>query len=134
MPQVSINFWAVVVAAAANMALGAVWYLPGVFGKTWMKETGKKMADGQSSTPLWMLTTLAALFTAYVLAHFIQYTAAVTVVEGAVTGLWIGLGFVATAFGATALFGGWSLRLYLIQAGYQVAALVLMGAILARAL
>lgn len=134
MPQVSVNFLAVLIAAAANMALGAVWYSATVFGKAWTKETGSKMAEGNSAGQAYMLTTVASLFTAYVLAHFVQYTASVGPVEGGITGLWIGLGFVATAFGATALFGGWSLRLYLIQAGYQVAGLVVMGAILGSTL
>jgi hypothetical protein len=129
-PQVSINFLAVLIAAAANMALGAIWYSMRAFGKAWIKESGAKM-DGNNAGPAYMLTTVASLFAAYVLAHFTQYTAAVTPLEGAVTGLWLGLGFVATSFGATALFSGWSLRLYLIQAGYQVAGLVLMGAIVA---
>jgi len=50
--------------------------------------------------------------------------------EGLQTGLWIGLFWVATAYGVTYLFEQRSLRLWLINAGYYVALYALMGSII----
>ncbi|MBL7728827.1 MAG: DUF1761 family protein, partial [Dinghuibacter sp.] len=38
MEQVYINHWAVWVCAAANLALGALWYSPVMFFNAWKKE------------------------------------------------------------------------------------------------
>ena len=35
-----MNFYAVLVAALAPLAVGSLWYSPILFGKVWMKETG----------------------------------------------------------------------------------------------
>jgi len=45
-------------------------------------------------------------------------------------GLYTGVGFVATSLFSDYLFCGWSMKLFLIQAGYRVSALALMGAVL----
>jgi uncharacterized membrane protein YagU involved in acid resistance len=49
---------------------------------------------------------------------------------GAAVGLVIGLAFVATAFGINYLFAQKSLRLYLIDAGYMVALMTIIGTII----
>jgi hypothetical protein len=41
----SINIWAVLVAAIAFWALGALWYSPLLFSKRWQKEVGLKDED-----------------------------------------------------------------------------------------
>lgn len=40
MPILSINNWAVLVAALASMVIGYVWYAKPVFGTRWMMYTG----------------------------------------------------------------------------------------------
>lgn len=35
-----MNFYAILVAALANMVIGSIWYNPKVLGKVWMKVTG----------------------------------------------------------------------------------------------
>ena len=37
MPQIDINFLAVLVATIVSMVLGALWYSPILFGKLWAK-------------------------------------------------------------------------------------------------
>lgn len=46
----TLNYPAVIVAAIAYFAIGAVWYTP-LFGKAWQKETGVKM-DGKGKFPV----------------------------------------------------------------------------------
>src|SRR6266498_2968533 len=38
-PDIHPNYWAILVAVAATMVLGFLWYGP-IFGKAWMKEMG----------------------------------------------------------------------------------------------
>jgi hypothetical protein len=50
--------------------------------------------------------------------------------SGASTGLIVGIGFLATAYGITYLFEQRPLRLFMINAGYSIVLLVIMGAII----
>lgn len=130
MPPADINYLAVVAAAAINMGLGALWYSQLLFAKQWSKLTGRSAGGGGGSAN-YVMTFLAALIMSYVLAFFIDYAAADTLIEGAVTGLWIGVGFVLTASLGDYLFAGRHPALYWINNGYQVFGLTLMGALLA---
>lgn len=134
--NVLVNYWAVLAAAAACMVLGSLWYGP-LFGKAWMKSMGwdpnapmtpEKRKAGNKAM-MWMVPV--SLLTAYVLAHFVDYTAAVTWAEGAQTGFWIWLGFQLTLLIQSALFEGKKRKTLVINASYQLVALMTMGAILA---
>jgi hypothetical protein len=65
------------------------------------------------------------------LAHFVDYTASVTWLEGAQTGFWVWLGFQVTLIVQYVAFEGKSKNSALINAAYQLVGLMLMGAILA---
>lgn len=132
MLQVTINIWPVIVAAAVNMGIGALWYSSILFGKSWQKlarvdskemkrETGKKYG----------LMVVGSLVMAYVLAHFVQYAGAVTAIDGAKTGFWLWFGIAAPIMGANYIFENRRKKLFLINAGYPLIALLIMGAILA---
>ncbi len=140
MPEV--NYWAVLVAAIANMVLGFLWYGP-VFGKTWMRlmgwgpdrmaqmgEAGKKAAHRG-----YMFATIASLVTAYILSHMISYSENFNNVEGLSvglqTGFWLWLGFVAPVTLGSVLWEGKSWKLWCFNNGYNLAQLLLMGSILA---
>ena len=126
-----MNWLAIIVAAAVNVALGWVWFGP-LFGKRRTQLTGTPdlQFGGQSTAALIFLTSLAALVTASVLAFFLTLSTAYTIVEGVLYGLYAGIGFVGTAMLGDALFTGRRLGLYAIVAGYPALALVIMGAIL----
>lgn len=134
--DVSVNLWAVLAVAALHMILGSFWYGP-LFGKAWMKSMGwdpnktideKMRKEGQKAM---MLMVPTALLTAYILAHFVDYTASVTWLEGAQTGFWVWLGFQVTLIVQYVAFEGKSKNSALINAAYQLVGLMLMGAILA---
>src|SRR5690242_9895106 len=130
---VNVNFVAVLVAAIVQMAVGFVWYAKPVLGRQWMGYVGKTdeqiAAGAKPMLFVWMF--VASLLTAYVLAHFVAYTDSTTIGEGMQTGFWAWLGFTATAFASTALFEGRPRGLYLINVGFHLVSLVLMGAVLA---
>jgi hypothetical protein len=132
MPTADINYVAVLVAALLFMAVGFVWYALPVFGKSWMRETGlkeKDLKDGPGTG--YALAMFAGLVQAYVLAHFVDYVGADTWSQGAATGIWVGVGFVAMAIAANYVFAKRSAQLWLIDSGYFVVSLALSGALLA---
>src|SRR6266540_78443 len=85
MPQVTINYLAVLIAGVVNMAIGMFWYSPVMFAKTWMASLGKTPEDFKqaSAGPIYVLNTVASLVTAYVLAMVIKIAGEGTAVGGA---------------------------------------------------
>ena len=133
MPTVDVNFWAVLLAAVANMLIGSVWYSKAMFANKWMALIGKtedELRSGSTSTA-YIGMTVSALVMAYVMAHFVNYAGAATVTDGAVVGFWVWLGFIVTAKASDVLFEGRPTGLFAINAGYFLVALPIMGAILA---
>jgi len=128
-----INYWAVLVAGVAAMIIGYIWYAMPVFGRAWTALIGKteaQLKEGYNSGMM-IQAFIAALVMAYILAHFVDYTAATTVAEGLQTAFWLWLGFVATSMFVNNLYEGKPAQLWLINAGYQLANLLVAGAILA---
>ncbi len=131
MPTVQINIWGVLAATAFAMVVGVLWYSNLMFGKTWMKLLNKKSQDlMRRAGQMYLLTTVLWLLAAYVLAHFVQYVTADTWLEGAITGFWLWTGFVFTTGLIHTLFSGRSKKLFAIDAGYALIALIGMGIIL----
>lgn len=128
-----INYWAVLVAAAATFMLGAVWYTA-LFGE---KRTGLlnftevQMKQAESAAPV----TFSLLFVCYLVVAFVMAMVfSVLGVDSAVTGamwgalLWVGL---AAAIGLTGnITTAIPLGVFLIDASYQLVFLAMTGAIL----
>ena len=123
-----LNWLAVVVSALAGFAIGGLWYGP-LFGKAWMAETGitPERARAGNMTRIYVLALLLNLVAAFSLAMFIG---AGDLNFGVFAGFMTGATFVATALGITYLFEMRSLRLWLINSGYQIVLFTVMGAIL----
>ena len=138
MTSVDVNIWAILLAVAANMVLGFLWYGAPLFGNAWMKMNGLTKKDTQSNSGLPMLAMfLLAILQAFVLRHFIVYSQAFyptysAVSVGFLTGLWAWLGIAAPVLGANYMFAQRRKKLLLIDAGYYLVTLPLMGIILAR--
>lgn len=135
MPHVDLNYAAILVAAIAPMLLGMVWYSPALFGKTWVKLLGKNEQEmkkmGKQATNGYILTFVSALIMSYVLAHFVDYTMSTTAIQGVETGFWLWLGFVATTGMINFVWQNKHRNLYVIDNGYHLVSLMVMGAILA---
>src|SRR3979490_921693 len=86
------------------MILGTLWYGNWAFGKSWIKLSGHTMGEGMQMGPLYTLTALAALVQAITMSWFIGQTGANSGSAGGIVGLYVGLGFVATAMFAEVLF------------------------------
>lgn len=133
MPSVDINYLVIFAGAIMSLIVGAVWYSPALFADSWTKELGRKLKDVKNNnTPkLYVLTAFGALAQTYVLAHFVQYTGADTLVEGATTGFWLWFAFTGLTLGVNNLFAGRSLKLWQIDSGFFLVVLVLNAALLA---
>lgn len=126
-----INLLAVFLAALSAFFLGYFWYTI-VFAKIWQAEIGMKPQTGKMEMPnlgkLLIGSFILELIMAFNLAAFIGRDA--DVMFGLMAGLAAGLGWVAMAFGVNYLFEGKSLKLWMINAGYNTVVFAVMGLII----
>jgi hypothetical protein len=135
MPTANVNILAVLVAAVVTFVLGAFWYSPVLFARQWMQAQGytpERLEEMKKKglTRAYVGSALCYLVMAYVVALLATYTNSTTLAQG----LWLGflawLGF-AAPIGLTAnLFSEKPIAAWVIDAGYQLAYLVIMGALL----
>lgn len=125
-----LNLLAIVAAAASTFLLGGLWYSPILFARSWMREAGltEEQTRQAPMARVFGFSALAALVMAFNLAAFIGPKASLGF--GIFAGLTAGLGWVAMSLGVVYLFEQRSLKLWLINSGYQVVAYTMMGAIL----
>lgn len=130
-----INWLAVLAAAAATMVLGALWYSPLLFGNLWIKAHGftkeriDRMKEGGMGKA-YGFSFVAYLVMVTVLSILIEVSRLTTAFGGACIGWLCWLGFAATIGLTSHLFSERKLSAYLIDVGYQLVYLVVMGAIL----
>src|SRR3989344_2984814 len=132
---VDVNFFEIVVSAVVIMIIGMIWYSKSLFGRVWMRSIGmsekdikKAKSNGMASSMI--IAFVAALVMSFVLAHVVAYTDASNVIEGAVSGFWVWLGFIATTMINRVLWEKASWTSYLINAGYYLIALLVVGSML----
>ena len=125
-----INWLAVVVATVAAFAIGGFWYSKALFGSTWLQEVGLT-EDAVNNANVRM--TFGGTF----VLQFLAVTALAALIGtdsswqgGLQTGLLVSVFWVATAYGITYLFEQRSLRLFLINAGYNVVLFAIVGTII----
>ena len=126
-----LNIWAVLVAALSTFLIGGLWYSPAVFGKAWMKENGftEESLKNSNLVKIFGLAFLLALVAAINLAMYMGPENRPEM--GAMWGFLAGFGWVATFVGTHYLFERRCFTLFLINAGYSIVSLTIMGVILA---
>jgi hypothetical protein len=127
--DVDINYVAVVVAALVPMFLGALWYSTALFARPWMRAVDRTQQELKGAQLGYVISAVGALLMSYALARIDRWAAVDDLWNGALVGLLIWVGFVATVLAVNTYFSGRPLKLWLINAGYQLVALVLVGAI-----
>ena len=126
-----INPFAILVAALSCFLLGGLWYSPALFGRAWMRSNGftpDALHRGNQAV-IFGLSFIAALVMATNLAFFLA-DPKTTTAWGAIAGALAGFGWVAMGIIILGLFERRSWLWIVINGGYQVIALTLMGAIL----
>ncbi len=126
---VDINWLSVILAAVTAFIVGGLWYGP-LFGRLWMKEFDFSEEDLEArSIPLTFgLSFILAFIASINLEMFIGAEA--DVIFGGMAGFFAGFGWVATLLGILYVFEMQSLKAYLINAGYCVLSLTIMGIVL----
>lgn len=130
--DVPINYGAVVAAALAGYLIGGLWYGP-LFGEAWRKLSG--IAEAKP-TPFVIVTGVAgSLVMSFVLSHGLVYANAYLGTSGAPSGLLWGfvawLGYVSTVTVGSVLYENKPWKLWLLNNGYWLTTLLVMGVILA---
>jgi hypothetical protein len=109
------------------MVVRLIWY-EALFSKTWLRVIDTSAEELEPNPGIYLVTTVAALISAYALAVIVGAMGAGTLVTGALVGafVWIGLGATATLVytlfegpptSVWALHGGYMLLVFLIQGG-----------------
>ena len=131
MPEVPLS-WAMLAAALIRMAIGAVWFSPIGFAERWRGIVGLTPEEVRATMPRAIAADAIASFVmAIVLAHAVAYAGAATVGQGAAVGFFNWLGFVAMIQFTAVLYERRPLKLFFLQSGFNMIALVLMGVLLA---
>lgn len=131
METVSVNFWAVLVAALANFLIGGMWYSPALFGKIWMRANGFTDADLQRGSPA-VIFGVSALFCLIMSANLGFFLAGPETTLGFAVGAGVaaGLGWAALGLGVVALFERRPWSYIFVNGGYLTVSFAVMGAIL----
>ncbi|MBI3701459.1 MAG: DUF1761 domain-containing protein [Afipia sp.] len=130
-----VNVVAVIVAAIAAWLFGAVYYHQ--LSKTWLKALGKTSAQlqrarkfGMSQTALLVLTFVAELVMAAILAALIIRAGAVTIKSGLAWGAVIWFGFMLTAMAVNYSFADRKPLLTAIDAGHWLGVMLIIGTVI----
>jgi hypothetical protein len=125
-----INYWAVLVAAAAKFVLGALWYSPVLFGPTWMRLAGVSEAAMKANLPKGMIAdAIGGLVMAFVLLHAAHYAGAQGLAQGVLVGFFNWLGFIGVTTLSATFYEDRPIALFFVNNGYLLVALLIMGAI-----
>ena len=126
-----INYWAVLVAFIINMAIGAYWYSPAGFGKTWSKLTKIDMKNMSRANSAMGFTALAALVQSVFLALIVNSLNVTTFWHGLELGLVIWAGFVAATTISDTIFAQRGWKLWRLNTAYYLVVLLINASILA---
>lgn len=127
----NVNLVAVLVAAVAAFAIGGLWYSPVLFANSFKLHIGKTEAElkAGSHPAMYAGLLLGWLVASLILANLTQALAADSAVEGAQVGFFVWCGFALTSALGPLFFEQRSKHLFLINQGYNLAAMLAMGAV-----
>ena len=133
MENISINLWAVLVAAVVNMIVGSLWYGP-VFGKMWKGLMGftDESVKSMKLSPMQAMSMglVVSIVMAYVLAHFVVVAGEIGVSGAFELAFWIWLGFLATTAISSFLWEGKPFKLFVLNTAEQFVSFFLMALVL----
>ena len=126
----NLSWLAIIAGAVSAFVLGGLWYSPLLFAKRWMKETGitEESTKNNNMVKIFSLAFILSLIASFFLAMFIGANAGAGF--GALAGFMAGLGWVFTFMGIIYLFESRTLALFLINSGYSIVSLTIMGLII----
>ncbi|MBP6882239.1 MAG: DUF1761 domain-containing protein [Candidatus Levybacteria bacterium] len=135
--MIEINYIAVLLAAVGATVVGFAWYTV-LFGKQYMKimteSKDKAQHDAKEMGKIYPVNFVVTLVTAFILAHLIKMSASYfgypMIQAGLTTAFFVWLGFVVPSQLNDNFFGKKTMPHVWINAGNQLAALLVMGIII----
>ncbi len=127
-----VNWLAVLAAAVARFAIGAVWYAPFAFGPAWGALL--RIDAGQLKARIgraMLVDFIAGFVLAWVLANLLQFLGVNRLISGARVSFFLWLGFIAMPFLSMTVYEGRPMRLFAITAGFWLVSLLVMGGLIA---
>src|SRR3989344_5427918 len=132
--DITINYLAVVVAAALAFGLGAWWYSPLGFGKMWMAMMGlteeKMKSMPLSPTQAMGVGAVVMLVQAFVLALFVSWIGVATFEGAMYLSFWVWLGFFVPTLANGWLWEGKTPKPFAFNAAYSLVSIALMALVL----
>ena len=116
----SIDYLAVVFATVVGMMVGAIWYMPGVFGDSWRSALGRERWRRANPRTTVVVRVLATLSTAFSLAMLIGGAGVTTLAGSLRLGLVVSAGVVVPAIFSDFHLMGHSWRLSALTAGHRL--------------
>jgi|ERR1051325_8814562 hypothetical protein len=127
----AVNWIAVVVAAAAAVVIGGLWYAPFAFGKAWQRALGKSQMEldemRKRAAPGYALAIVGSLVTAYVVALTVKWAGATTAGDAVAVALVAWLGYIVSQTMVGTIFEGRSWTLFGINMGNQLVNVLVMA-------
>jgi hypothetical protein len=130
----SVNYLAVLVAAIANMVIGAVWFMPAVLGSHWMRFTGLTSEAIENTPHMWVSylgSLIGSVLVAYAVARIASYAAAESIVDAAILMLLIWAGLVLVPLSDEALWERRPVGLFVLVGARWLVALAVITVIVA---
>jgi len=130
----SIHYAAVLVAAVLAFILGALWYSPALFASAWMRAHGygdEQIARMRArAAKSYAGSFVCFVVMAFAMSALVARVQPVGVLGGLKLGALVGVGFAAMVSLIANLYSDKPRAAWAIDAGYQVAYLVVMGVVL----
>jgi hypothetical protein len=123
----NVNFPAVLAAALVHIAIGLIWFRPGLFGREWSKLTGRELAPAKKWLPA---VLIGHLLMAFVLLILIKLSRAGSGLGGMSIGLLAWIGFVVPLECGELVWEKIPFRLFLLRVANQFIAIAAAGFIL----
>ena len=127
----NFNWWAILVVTLIQFFLGALWYSL-LFAKPWMALTGHTKGEKPTGIVFAMSSSfIGGLILSFILAHVIYWSGANTLHRGAFVGFICWLGFMAAPLFAETNYEKRPYKLFAINSGYWLVAMLISGVVLA---
>ena len=131
MQEVTFNIWAILVSGVISMVVGAIYYGP-LFGKLWMKLTGITEEDAKKAPPTnYLFAFIAYIVLAVIISVLLDFAGATKCLQGLCISVQVWLAF-AVILLPVYLYEMKSKALYLINIGYPLVVLIIIGPMLTK--
>ncbi len=124
---------AVILSTILQWFIGVIWYSPVLFGRAWHAAVDDRTGTKKPNEIAGMFAIgIGNLFVSFMVLYFLSMTGVAGLKYGAIIGLRLWLGFVGAPLFAQYVYERRPFKLFVINSGYWMVALMVSGALLGR--